>query len=662
MDEIVLPASAPRIVRFARAIGARLPSQSRRSIVRKLMLRAHVEREARRFAAAQVLYEQAMDLAPHDPRVMMQYAHLLKEKGDYAAAEPLYLAVERERPADPDVAIQLGHFYKLANRPERAATAYARAVELRPGWAEAQEELARVGGGAPEDAAMEDKVALPAALVPEMLPVEGGTIEPALRTGFHVRRLGATRAFTRGGYRRVLRGVEAVHGFLIGAEDVDMLDVYLDGVLFHREPLIRVAWNSEDGQAKHVFNAWIDLSAVPPGPCKVELRAARPIGPAYAHHAMIDVLPPLRESDAPASDAVVEGNAFTHPSMIRPAQRSLLPTPRAILVQRIDQLGDLSCSIAALARLRAHFPEAQIVLLTSLANADLARSLPMVDEVVVQAFVEGAEGRKLLAAEDQQALRDRLATYTFDVAIDLGETGGSRPVLLLSGARFLYGFKGRDFPWLDAGFDLDSHDLGNHIEAAAVSHKFVAMVDGLAQLTSDHHPVIVREDLDRSMLADLGIDPASRYILLHTGTRLPFIRWPGYAELAEHLLARTDLDLVVIGDEPWPGMPASPRIKNALGRMPFDRFDALLSFATLFIGNDSGPKHLAALRGVPTVSIHCPRTNWSEWGQTGPGFVISRRVPCAGCGIHAEEDCGKDVTCVRSVAPAEVLDAALRLL
>ena len=91
--------------------------------------------------------------------------------------------------------------------------------------------------------------------------------------------------------------------------------------------------------------------------------------------------------------------------------------------------------------------------------------------------------------------------------------------------------------------------------------------------------------------------------------------------------------------------------------------DALLSFADLFIGNDSGPKHLASLRGTPTLGIHCARVNWSEWAQEHGGLVISRRVPCAGCAIfHDAEDCGKDHACVTDIQVEEVLQAGLSLL
>jgi ADP-heptose:LPS heptosyltransferase len=97
--------------------------------------------------------------------------------------------------------------------------------------------------------------------------------------------------------------------------------------------------------------------------------------------------------------------------------------------------------------------------------------------------------------------------------------------------------------------------------------------------------------------------------------------------------------------------------------LPFDQFDALLSFCSVFVGNDSGPKHLAALRGAQVVSIHSSRIGWNEWGQEQTGVVISRQVPCAGCSLHHDpEECGQGVACITKITVPEVFREVKNLL
>ena len=136
--------------------------------------------------------------------------------------------------------------------------------------------------------------------------------------------------------------------------------------------------------------------------------------------------------------------------------------------------------------------------------------------------------------------------------------------------------------------------------------------------------------------------------------------------MAALILERTALDVVLIADDALPAGSLSPELvghpRFQLVEHPpsFDELDALVSYCSLFVGNDSGPKHLASLRGAEVVGLHCARNNWSEWGQDNRGVVISRRVPCAGCQIERHpEECGRDIACLRLISPEEVLAVAL---
>jgi ADP-heptose:LPS heptosyltransferase len=347
----------------------------------------------------------------------------------------------------------------------------------------------------------------------------------------------------------------------------------------------------------------------------------------------------------------------------------LLPDPvRTILVQRVDQLGDLVCSVPAIRRLRELFPDAKLIGLTTAANAGLAESLGLFDDVVVAGFHEDTvERRRVMPIEEQERLRDALAPFRFDLAIDLGEGSESRPLLLLSGAKFLYGFKDRGWPWLSAGFELNMHDPVNRLEIMPPSRKITALVEALASMGAARAAPLPRSDAPRpAALFAYGIGPETTYAVLHTGARLRYSRWPHFAALVELLIMRTDLTIVVMADDerdfPLPETPSN-RLHIVTGKIPFDDFDALLSYATIFVGNDSGPKHLAALRGTKVVSLHMARLNWSEWGQEFDGTIISRKVPCAGCAISdAPEECGKDFACLRLIQPDEVMKAIDRLL
>jgi ADP-heptose:LPS heptosyltransferase len=193
------------------------------------------------------------------------------------------------------------------------------------------------------------------------------------------------------------------------------------------------------------------------------------------------------------------------------------------------------------------------------------------------------------------------------------------------------------------------------------------LVEGLRMLAENQAQVVTAPA--RADLSAYGIAADEAYAVVHSGARLAYTRWPHFDALVRMLLDRTRLRLVLFSDDQAVAQAivaaagSSDRLHVIAGQIPFADFDALLAHCALFVGNDSGPKHLAALRGAPVVSLHMARLNWSEWGQENSGRIISRRVPCAGCGIGLHgEDCGKDFACLRHIRPEEVFAAAQELL
>ena len=75
------------------------------------------------------------------------------------------------------------------------------------------------------------------------------------------------------------------------------------------------------------------------------------------------------------------------------------------------------------------------------------------------------------------------------------------------------------------------------------------------------------------------------------------------------ILDQTDRKVVMMTDDRLmasrlaQGLADSDRFRLFEKRLPFDDFDAFLSFCTVFVGNDSGPSHLASLRGANVVNL-----------------------------------------------------------
>ena len=646
---------------------------------REIIRLANRARDSKKYLQAAILYEEALRLAPDNAAIHIQCGHMFKEAGDLASAEPHYLQAKQLTPDDPDLALQLGHFHKVAGRLNEAELSYKRAIELDPTWTEPAMQLAmlyRTGW-------RNDLKGLDKGLAPELAP------QPPQRKlhyhgeGIAIRSLGR-RERTRWGVRNTLRGIEAIRGVCISTTPIVELRATLEGIQFYRGtlqegyPLHGEEYNHV--KRKYVFNIWYDFSHFSEGLYNLQLQFFNENDGRLVKAEQIAVGSPLREDQYPNSDRLVSVSAADHrsleeqinsrPSMIRPAKRTRFATPpRTVLIQRVDQLGDMIVSIPALRRLRKLLPRARLVGLLSPANAELAETLNLFDEVIPIDFPEDEwERRRVMTLEQQHELRQRLAPFKFDAAIDLAEDNVSRPLLLLSGAPFLFGFKDDNSPWLSACYEGYTRDPVNGLEEIPHTAKLLGLVEWFGALIGTHSEIVRREDLSKDRLAPYGLSE-DRFAVLHTGARLKFSRWPYYDKLASMVLEKTDLKVVMMSEDPLMRttlpleLTASGRFQLFDERLPFDDFDALLSFCTVFVGNDSGPSHLASLRGANVVNVFLARHNWNEWGHENNGYIISRRVPCAGCNVHHDpEECGKRFACILNITPEEVFRTVMEFV
>jgi ADP-heptose:LPS heptosyltransferase len=321
-------------------------------------------------------------------------------------------------------------------------------------------------------------------------------------------------------------------------------------------------------------------------------------------------------------------------------------------------------------RLKKHFTEASLSCLAAPANHDFFLAANIFEEIfdVVTDYEVKTRQRRISPGE-QARLVKVLSARAFDLAIDFSLASDTRPLLRLAKARYTAGFGCREFPWLTFSIDLQTHERVNghqYMPHAAVP---LALVDALGSM-ANHKPLVLSDpQADRQVLQPFGLRDGQPFAVLHAGARTASRRWPikNFIELARLITAKLGLrviflvdqsaDLADIAQEPLP-----VNFQSVSGRLDFATLDALLTHCAVFIGNDTGPKHLAALRGAPVVSLHMGAVNWNEWGQDGSGFIVTRRVPCYGCGIEEIEECGKGLSCLVNIRSNEVFEVVLKAL
>ncbi len=137
-------------------------------------------------------------------------------------------------------------------------------------------------------------------------------------------------------------------------------------------------------------------------------------------------------------------------------------------------------------------------------------------------------------------------------------------------------------------------------------------------------------------VADRGIGygrTAGSDVVIHPGAGAPEKCWSveRYVELAHRLIAGGRPVRFIVGEverDRWPAADLKRLAATAPLREPATLLDLLSEIASAgqFVGNDSGPGHLAGILGVPTLTLFGP-TDPARWRPLGPAVRHLRRQP-----------------------------------
>jgi ADP-heptose:LPS heptosyltransferase len=303
----------------------------------------------------------------------------------------------------------------------------------------------------------------------------------------------------------------------------------------------------------------------------------------------------------------------------------------------------------------------------------------MVDEVIEFDFFHARsdQGAQKVTQAELEALRQRLAPYRFDLAVDLRRHAETRQFLQYTGARLLAGCDTQgNFPWLDIAVEWGG-DAARARKRGHAADELVNLADAICAACEPLRSVIVPPSDDTLPVSE----PLRRWLLsrrvvcVHPAAGGTLKQWPPeyFAKLIDMLVEREQVNVVLIGspDEKAIASRVMQSVRNRWAVLdligePVNKLAQLhhlLVRCALFVGNDSGPKHLAAGLGVPTVGIHSGQVDAREWGPAGPHAVALRReMECSPCYLTNPADCHRRAACMTGIMPGEVYTACKRLL
>jgi len=339
---------------------------------------------------------------------------------------------------------------------------------------------------------------------------------------------------------------------------------------------------------------------------------------------------------------------------------------KRVVVRGTNWVGDSVMTVPALRALRRLLPDAQITLAIRPSAKGVFSEVDFVDEVLVydrrNAFSVVSQIREWrrrqfdLAVLFQNAFEAALIPFLAGVPVRLGYATESRQPLLT-----------HPIPLPD--WRSSKHEVFYYLYLITALEQLLSGTSTICEVDPDISLPISesRQAEATELLRSFGVDAEQSVVAICPGSiNSRAKRWPAesYAALADRLLEE-QRQVLLIGsrDEIDVTNEVTSRMRNQpivlTGKTTLDQITAVLSKVDLVVTNDTGPAHIAAALGCPTIVIFGPTNPLTTRPFSFKAEILRHPPDCAPCMLR---DCPIDHRCMRGLTPERVITSVRALM
>jgi len=366
--------------------------------------------------------------------------------------------------------------------------------------------------------------------------------------------------------------------------------------------------------------------------------------------------------------------SWLYPGEAGAGQPFSLKKAQNVLIIRLDDMGDMVLTTPFIREIRHNLNErATLSILLKPESLPLLKNCPYVDQI----FTFNCKGRKLLSpyVRNIRALKlaRKLWKHNFDLAIiprfgpDLYH---AKILAYYSKAKWRVGYSETGYNKYHDNFKNDLDKLlterfiltSQNLHEVKRSLELIHLMGGTVkndrlEIWLDNEDELAAEQIFQQL------DSGKKVIAIAPGAGHPKRIWPRerYLEIAKWLVDNMGCQVLLVGqcNERYLGdyicNHLSSSVFNFIGETSLGQTAALLRNCHLYIGNDSGPMHIAAAVGTPVIEISChPQKGDSEhpnsplrFGPWGVRHTVlqpySANPPCANSCEANSQHCIKNV-------------------
>jgi len=356
----------------------------------------------------------------------------------------------------------------------------------------------------------------------------------------------------------------------------------------------------------------------------------------------------------------------------RDREKIILPETlnnRKILIIKFLGFGSIIMATPLIAKLKEHFSQAQVHFLTFADNVAICESINLIDKTL---YLEKESMGSFIVSLIKNLRQIRRENY--DLVFNL-EFFSNFSLLLtaLSKSKLAFCFGGRHEYRKVLCQRIISYENKPH-----VIDKFFNFLRIFVPLHPEDKGRLVELEESQSarrslldMLKTKQVDVSKDYLVvinINASDMSSIRKWPleYYQQIVRFLLSKKSVKIILIGgkeDRDHVSLlermisSGKERVINLAGQTTLKELISLMKVSRLYLGNDSGPLHLAAACRLPNVSFFGPESPQVYGHLDDRNYTFYSNLPCSPClNVYTNKDTRcTDNICLKGIQPEEVI-------
>lgn len=322
-----------------------------------------------------------------------------------------------------------------------------------------------------------------------------------------------------------------------------------------------------------------------------------------------------------------------------------------ILVIHGNLIGDVILSTPILKRLKELYPESNITFLIRPEARELVEGLPFIDKVI--AYRKG---------DSIYGVVQKIWKYDIALCLDFKYRSALLPFLaripIRAGLRHKRGILlthpvERD-PWQERIYE--PYNFANIIRRTVG----IDLGNSLDQLFIGPATSACKEKVN-ALFRDLAFNKNNLIISIAPYSSTRKKDWPldKYIGLVSLLKANYSCQVIVLGGAKDAGKANFEGGHDLVGRTSLMETAEILRRSHLFVGNCSGPLHIAAAAGTPIVALY-GSTSADHWAPRKNAIILKKEIDCSPC--DGRKNICTDYPCMQAIEVKDVFAACERMI